>query len=137
MSFPFVQVVPQQEHADCGIAALAMLLNKRYLDVYSAAVTKRFPKPHDSGMYTRQLQQLARRFGVSLVLRRSWDLENDCGLLTVERTEKKPDEFVQHLVLLKFGLIFDTDLTVWEPESYFDMQGFRPVSILVEESDGG
>lgn len=133
MSLPFVELVPQQEKGDCAIAALAMLLGKRYLDVYAAAVTKAFPRPHSSGMYTRQLIQLAQRFDVRLLFTRSWDMENDCGLLTVEKINKQPDEFAQHLVLLKFGLIFDTDLTVWEPEDYFRMQGFRPVSLLVEE----
>lgn len=134
MSLPFVELVPQQERADCGIAALAMLLGKRYLDVYAAAVTKAYPHPHTTGMYTRQLQQVAARFGVTLALRRTWDLENDCGLLTVEKIDRQPDEYAQHLVLLKFGLVFDTDMTVWEPADYFEMQGFRPVSILVEEA---
>lgn len=128
-------MVLQQGKADCGIAALAMFVGKSYADVFAAAVTRRFPKPHVSGMYTRQIIELAWRLGVALVLRRAWDLENDCGLLTVEKLNPTEDDFKQHLVLLKFGLVFDTDGTVWAPEDYFELQGFRPVSILVEEGE--
>lgn len=132
MSLPFVELVLQRSKGDCGVAALAMLLGRTYEDVLSAAVTKRNAKPHVGGMFTRQLQRIARRLDARLLLRRAWDLEVSCGLLTVERTEKLPDEFQQHLVLLKFGLVFDTDGSVWEPETYFAQHGFKPVSLLEE-----
>ncbi len=133
MSLPFVELVIQRGKGDCGIAALAMLLGRPYEDVFAAAITRTCQKPHHSGMLTRQIQAAAARLGIVLILRRSWDLESSAGLLTVEQTEPKPDEFTQHLVLLKFGLIFDTDGTVWEPETFFEQQKFRPVSLLVEE----
>ena len=134
MALPFVTLVIQRQHGDCGLAALAMLLGLSYEDVLAAAVTRRRPKPHVGGMYTREVTFLARRLGTPLAFTRTWDLETDCGLLTVEKTKiTAADTFTQHLVLLKFGLVFDTDGTVWEPETYFAQHDFRPVSLLVEK----
>lgn len=135
MSLPFVELVIQRGRADCGIAALAMLIGRSYEDVFAASVTSKYRTPHLGGMCTSQLQQLARRLGSALTLKRTWDLEASCGLLTVEKLDKQKTDFAQHLVLLKFGLIFDTDGTVWEPELYFSQQKFRPVSLLIEEED--
>jgi hypothetical protein len=132
VSLPFVNLQLQRGRGDCGIAALAMLLGQSYENVFAAAVTRKYRKPHEVGMYSKQIVQAARRLGTRLVLRRTWDLETSCGLLTVERLNKAVDEFSQHLVLLKFGLVFDTDGTVWEPELYFEQHGFRPVSIFME-----
>lgn len=133
MSLPFVNLQIQRGRGDCGIAALAMLLGRSYEDVFAAAVTRKYRNPHESGMYSAQIVKAAKRLGTTLTLRRTWDLESSCGLLTVDKINKQPDDYPQHLVLLKFGLIFDTDGTVWEPELYFEQNGFRPVSIFVEE----
>lgn len=137
MSLPFVELILQRSTADCGITALAMLLGRPYEDVFVAAITKKYRQPHKAGMYARQIQELSRRLGTKLVLKRTWDLENSCGLLTVEKIDKTEQDFAQHLVLLKFGLIFDTDATCWEPDFYFEKQGFKPVSILVEMGEEG
>jgi len=118
-----------------GLEALAMLIGHSYEDIFAKTVSKSCPTPHLSGMKTRDIVRVAKKFQVVLRLLRTWDLENSTGLLTVERLHKEKDEFEQHLVLLKFGLIFDTDGTVWEPETYFSQHEFRPVSILIEEGE--
>lgn len=128
---PFVNVTLQQTHADCGIAAFAMLAGVSYVDALTAAVTPSRLKPHVGGMQTRQVVAMAKRLGHKLVLRRQFDLENDTGLLSVERLEPVPDTWMQHMVLLKWGLIFDTDGTVWETDVYFAQHKFRPLSLLV------
>lgn len=135
MSLPYVALVLQRDKGDCGIAALAMLLGRSYEDVFAASISKKFRTPHTAGMYTRQLKATARKLGSKLLFKRAFDLESSCGLLTVEKIDKQPDEFAQHLVLLKYGLIFDTDGTVHEPDFYFDQQKFRAVSILIEEGE--
>lgn len=131
MSLPFVNLVLQQERGDCGIAAFAMLTGQKYADVLCAAVSTKYPKPHNSGMLSRQLHALARKFGLVLELRRAWNMDEDAGLLSVERTTPKPDKFLQHMVLLKWGLVFDTDGTVWEPDVYLAQHGYRSLSLLV------
>lgn len=128
---PFVNLVLQQCKDDCGIAAFAMLTGQNYTDVLAAAVTTKHPRPHLGGMMTRQLVALARKSGMVLQLRRSWNEDEDTGLLTVERMQPKADEHIQHLVLLKWGLVFDTDGTVWEPATYYAQHGFKPVSLLM------
>jgi len=135
-SLPFVTLVLQRQGSDCGLATLAMLLGLSYEDVLAAAVTRRRAKPHVGGMYTREITALARRLGTPLAFKRTWDLETDCGLLTIEKTKiTSADAFTQHLVLLKFGLVFDTDGTVWEPETYFAQHSFRPISLLVPKEE--
>lgn len=134
MFHPFVETVKQRGKADCCIAALAMLLGRTYEDVLAAAITKKHPQPHATGMYTlRQLQATARRLGIALHLRRTWDFETSTGLMTMEKIDPTTADFAQHVVLLKFGLIFDTDGFVWEPEMFCQILKFRPVSLLVEE----
>jgi hypothetical protein len=130
-SLPFVELLMTRGHADCGIVALAMFLNQSYENVLAAMVTKKHKAPHHGGMYTREIVAAAKRFDVVLALRRSWDEEEDTGLLTVERLIPDPNEFRQHIVLLKFGLIFDNDGKVWEPETYYQQHEFKPVSLLV------
>lgn len=133
-ALPFVELVIQRAAGDCGIAALAMFLNQSYETVFAATITKKCKTPHLTGMYTRQLQRAARRFGTTLVLKRTWDVETVCGLLTLDKVDKQPDDFPQHLVLLKWGLVFDpADGTIWELDDYCEQQKFRPVSILVSD----
>ncbi len=127
---PFVNITLQQSRGDCGIAAFAMLTGQSYGDVLAAAVSAKHPRPHQSGMLTRQLVALGRKFGLVLRLQRSWNEDEDCGLLTVECVPPQPDRFIQHLVLLKWGLIFDTDSTVWLPDVYYAQHGYVPKSLL-------
>ena len=127
-------VVLQQGKADCGIACLAMLLGKTYLEVYAASISKKYRDPQVQGMDVARLKRTARRLGTKLALRRAWDAETDAGLLTVEKLAPKVDDFLQHLVVLKWGLIFDTDGTVWEPDDYYATLKYRPVSLIVEEN---
>lgn len=131
MSFPFVNITLQQGKGDCVIAALAMLLNRPYLDVFAAAVPYRIP--HHTGMMSDAILATAETLGAPLVLRRAWDLDSDCGLLVIEKVKRTRKDFPQHVVLLKWGLLFDSDGTVWEPDDYFRLQGFRPVSMFVEK----
>lgn len=134
-ALPFVELVLQRSTGDCGIAALAMLLGLPYEDVFAALVTPTYPKPHRVGLMTRHVKQAAKRLGVSLALRRVWDLDESTGLLTVERNTPDAEQFKQHLVLLKFGLVFDTDGKAWEPETYFAQHDFKPVSLLTAEEN--
>ncbi len=130
-TLPFVELIMTRGHADCGIVALAMFLQQSYENVLAAMVTKRHRTPHHHGLLTREIVAAAKRFDVTLVLKRAWDTEEDTGLLTVERIKLDPKEFAQHIVLLKFGLIFDNDGKVWEPETYYKQHKFKPVSLLV------
>lgn len=128
---PYVELVIQQGFADCGIASLAMLTGRPYADVLTSAVTTQKAAPHKGGMKTKQIIATAARLGLKMALRRTFDIEQDCGLLSVERITPKVNQWMQHMVLLKWGLVFDTDGKVWEPDVFFVQHGFRPLSLLV------
>jgi hypothetical protein len=128
---PVVQLQVQRAPGDCGICALSMLLGLPYEDVLGAAVkTTGGSRVHHNGMMTRDMRRTAKKLGIHLALRRSVDLEQDEGVLSLQS-----DEHGGHAVLLKAGLIFDGDGTVWEPESYFASTGYRVLSLLVRTED--
>lgn len=108
-----------------------MLLGVPYEDVLGAAVkTTGGSRVHHAGMQTRDMKRTAKKLGVTLTLHRSIDLENDEGVLSVARA--KDDA---HAVLLKAGLIFDGDGTVWLPDVFLAATGYRPLSLLVRTED--
>lgn len=127
---PVVQIQVQRAPGDCAVCALAMLLGRSYEDVLGAAVkSTSSARVHHNGMFTRQMKATAKRLGIVLTLRRGFDLEQDEGVLALARDGE------QHAVLLKAGLIFDGDGTVWEPETFCAHYLYRPVSLLVKDDD--
>lgn len=128
---PFVDMEVTRNVGDCGVVAIAMFLGQKYNEVLCACVTPTHKRPHHAGLLTREIVACCKRFGVALRLLRTWEMEEACGLLTVERIHPEPGGFVQHLVLLKWGLIFDSDGQVWEPDTYFVQHDFKPMTLLV------
>lgn len=127
---PVVQVQVQRAPGDCGIAALSTYLNLQYEDVLGAAVKQtRRARVHHSGMFTREITSTAKRLGVALRLRRSFDLETDEGVLTLEKKGEA------HAVFLKNGLVFDGDGTASEFDFYLSTSGYKPMSLLVKDED--
>ena len=125
---PVVQIQVQRAPGDCAITALSMYLGVPYEDVFGAAVkTTACSRVHHQGMFTREMKATAKRLGVLLRLRRGFDIEADEGVLAVARAGE------QHAVLLKSGLIFDGDRTVWEPPVFLQHYRYRAVSLLVRD----
>lgn len=126
---PVVKIVIQRGKGDCGICALAMFLDKSYEDVFAAAVARtKSRRLHHSGMYWRQIRETAAGFGVALVNLRKFDCEADCGIVAI-RMDKTNDHYFGHVALLKAGLIFDTDGTVWEPDAYWLAHDAEPTAL--------
>ena len=120
---PFLNVIIQRHNNDCSVACLAMLLGLSYEQVMVAF--KHNVVRHGSTI--RQLQGACRTLGRKLVWsRRLGDLETDTGVLCV-RSSKWPHD---HLVVLKEGMIIDTDATVWEQDVFLAAYEAKPVSIL-------
>jgi hypothetical protein len=123
---PVVKLQVQRAPGDCAICALSMLLGVPYEDVLAVAVkTTGGARVHHAGMLTRDIKQTAKKLGFALSLHRAFDLEHDEGVLSMVGSEHC------HAVLLKAGLVFDGDGTVWEPETYLAAMGYRPLSLLV------
>ncbi len=80
-------------------------------------------KIHRKGMYLNQIQETAAALGVTLCRRRKWDLETSEGILSLSGREG-------HVVVLKAGLIFDTNGCIWEPDSFLLNEGYTPTLLL-------
>lgn len=107
---PLVVVVPQRHQADCGAAALSMFLSASYEEVL-LALNK--PSMLRGGVWLTDLIRAARCFDVRLKKKPVWDAEQDDGIAQV-RQRRGP----YHVVLVRAGLIFDTDCSVWEPDDF-------------------
>lgn len=122
-------MVPQRHPADCGPAALAMYLGVSYEDVLLAIgsdVTDLLRR----GMWFTELTRAAAKFGVTLKRKVQWDADVDEGIAQI-RFRSGP----HHVVLLRAGLFFDTDFTVWEPSDLLKEKRGRPGSLLMRVDD--
>jgi ABC-type bacteriocin/lantibiotic exporter with double-glycine peptidase domain len=116
MDTPILQVQLQRTPMDCGVAVLAMLLGKSYEGVLVVAGSVQ-PFVLISGMYQKDMRKVARLFGFSTRVLKcpKIDLEEDTGALAVESPTWNDG---LHMVVLKNGLIFDTDGSVWDQEVF-------------------
>lgn len=119
---PFLQVIPQRHARDCAVACLAMLAGVSYEDALMAAKSNVIR----TGMETRQIRATAKRLGLALQMRRTFDLEADTGLLAVSSPQWPTD----HLVVLKDGLIVDTDATIWDADVFLSAYSAKTLSLL-------
>jgi hypothetical protein len=123
---PVVKLQVQRAPGDCCICALSMLLGLPYEDILAASVsTTKRSRVHHTGMFVSDMKRTAKKLGIVVAMRRAIDLEADEGVLSLA------GPIDQHAVLLKAGLIFDGDGTVWDPEIFLSVTGYRPISLLV------
>lgn len=127
---PIMQMQVQRSPGDCGVCALSMALNLPFEDVLAAAVkATNSGRVHHTGMTTAQIKRTAARLKQPLRLRRHVDLEDDEGVLVMGNDDE------QHAAVLKGGLIFDGDGTVWESAVYLKERKYRVLSLLVREDE--
>jgi hypothetical protein len=112
---PIIQIQLQRELADCAVASLAMLLGESYEDVLRV-VTTIDRSQGKRGLWTRTLQRIAKQLGHTLRIKRTFDLESDYGLLRL------PD----HAVILRNGLVIDTNATLWDADAYLSSRKLKP-----------
>jgi ABC-type bacteriocin/lantibiotic exporter with double-glycine peptidase domain len=118
---PFLNVIPQRAQMDCAVACLAMLTGVTY-----EAALLAFGSECASGVETRAIKAAAKKLGRKLTWSRRFDLENDTGLLAVRSDKWQGD----HVVVLKEGLIVDTDATVWETDVFLAAYDATAMSLL-------
>ena len=98
-----VRMVLQRGVADCGLAALAILLSAHAIE-YDAVAAKAPRGAERDGLLTRELVATARRLGVTLTAARSYDLDVDAGVL---RVRSHVHHRHGHWVTVRYGLVFD------------------------------
>jgi ABC-type bacteriocin/lantibiotic exporter with double-glycine peptidase domain len=128
MQTPFLSVVPQRHTMDCSVAVLAMLLGKSYEETLMAFDYNVMRE----GATIRQVKAAAKYLGVTLNWSRKIpDLETETGILAV-KSPKWPSD---HLVVLKDGLIVDTDATIWDQDVFMAAYEAKPISIMTVEKE--
>jgi ABC-type bacteriocin/lantibiotic exporter with double-glycine peptidase domain len=126
-ALPVLRVVTARDCGDCGVCCLAMILGYSYEDIFAVAVgVTQNVEVHTAGMWIRQIVKIAEILGVTLHRRRKWDLETSCGILSLHNTKRN----LGHVVVLKNGMIFDVDGTVWEASVYLENSAYAVKSLL-------
>jgi hypothetical protein len=108
-----------------------MYLGRTYEDVLDAAA-RLGPRFHRKGMYTPQILRTAAALGVPLRRKRVFDTEVDQGIVVVVYDVAQEAD---HVVVLREGLLFDTDLSVWDPSTYKATKKARLTELLWRELD--
>lgn len=116
-------MVAQRHAADCTVACLAMFLKVSYEDAL-IALGGEAPSVLRAGAMWSQMRRAAESLGVRLVLKRRWNLQDE-GIL---RVKYKKDE---HVVVLRKGLIFDTDYRVWTFSDFYAAPPKAPFGALL------
>jgi hypothetical protein len=123
---PVVQMVEQRHDTDCGVAVLAMMLTVSYEEALMAIGPEK-PTVLIKGVWMPELTRAAQALGTTLRHRDSWDYANDDGIVRVS------NKTWAHVVLLRGGLFWNTDRTVWRPDDYLKAKRVKARSILVRE----
>lgn len=127
-----VVVIRQRKSWDCGIAALAMLLDVPYGDV-SAVVRRIVEQPKRKGLLLYHLEAVSRELGYPLrrIYRKQDYLENATGILGLNGGQMDKHG---HWVVIKGGSIVDPDGgEVWNGLDYLKRFKARPATLLVRE----
>jgi ABC-type bacteriocin/lantibiotic exporter with double-glycine peptidase domain len=132
MDAPILRIITQRHPMDCVVACLAMLLGVSYENAL-VAVAQDEPNVCVKGIGVRQMERAAKRLGYRLKARRHFDLESDTGILNVKMTTMPHD----HLVILKSGLVFETDATVWDADVFAATHRAQLNVLYVAESADG
>jgi hypothetical protein len=122
---PLVSMVPQRHRADCAAAVTSMFLGISYEEAL-LALHGESPELIRKGVWFTELQRAAKNMGIPLKLKRTWDANIDDGIAHV-----KFKWGGNHVVLLRAGLFFDTDFTVWYPADYCKARKAKTGSLLV------
>jgi predicted double-glycine peptidase len=123
---PMIAMVRQRHDNDCGVACLAMYLGISYEDAL-IAFGGEAPEVLRSGVFWSQLKRAAANHGIKMVLRRKWE-PTDEGILQVRYRKD------HHVVVLRHGLIFDTDYRVWPVRDFYATPPKAPFGpLLVRE----
>ena len=120
-------VIAQRHKMDCGIAALAMLLDVSYERVAILAYALAAKDVPTAGLTMREVQAIAWQCGSSLDRHRTYELGTARGILSVRR---EPTWW--HLVMLQRGVIVDpTGGRVFDATDYLQSQQARACTLLV------
>jgi ABC-type bacteriocin/lantibiotic exporter with double-glycine peptidase domain len=129
MDAPILRVVVQRHTMDCGVACLAMICGVSYENAL-VAIAQDQPNVCSVGIWFTELRRAAKRLGFKLKAKRRVDLAEDTGILNLSSSKWRSD----HVVVLREGLIVETDGTLWEPDVFLRHHEAKVGTILVAEA---
>lgn len=130
-----MKLVLTRAMADCGIAAMATLLEQTYEDVYVVAAKIDKRRRGRSGIFVPGLIRVARSFGMHLALKRTpVNLDDDGGLLIVQwKRGSGHMAGTRHAVVLGNGVIVDPcDGLILPADEYLARERATVKALLVE-----
>lgn len=127
MGAPIMRIEPRRQSNDCAIWALATYLGKTYDEVCQVAAKADRSKAKN-GLHTATIIRVAKRLGHRLIkLPPTKITEDSYGVITVTHPENN------HAAVLRNGLVFDVDMTVWDLPAWLEGIGYQPEHLLTEE----
>jgi hypothetical protein len=107
-----------------------MLTGESYEEVL-VATAQVAPTVLQAGLTWVQMKKIAKLLGFRATVKRkrAIDIEGDTGILCVNSPKWKAD----HVVVLREGLIIDTDGSLWEPSTFLSANSSKVQSLLVLE----
>lgn len=113
------QHIRGREDGDCAIAAVATYLNQTYEDVLRVVSEVDKKNKGKKGLFPAQLKKVCAGFGVNLKKRTGVNLQEDYGLLWMPG----------HIAVIRNGLLFDADGSIWDVEDYLNYHEVEGVSL--------
>lgn len=101
-------VIRPEEGADCAIICLAFYLGEPYDDVLRVVSVVDTKHKGKRGLTTRQIKKVAEAMGHPLRTKRHINFDDDYGIIM----------FQDHVVVLRNGLIFETNGMVYDYQDY-------------------
>jgi len=119
--------IKMHHKGDCAVCCLAMTLNVPYWQVVKTAEAL-VPDVRTTGLWDRQIDRVARLLGFKVKRTRTYNIEEDTGILTIDYGKGKSS----HAVSLFHGTIIDPEFCLlWEPDVYLAIDRAKPRSLLV------
>jgi hypothetical protein len=109
MPSPLLTMIAQRHEGDCMAAALSMLIAVSYEEALLALDD---PAVLSCGAWLTQVVVAADKFGVVLKQRNRWNPATHEGIARVHT------KLHAHAVVIRAGLVFNTDHNVWRPDDY-------------------
>lgn len=122
-----MRVESRRQSNDCATWALATYLGVAYEDVW-AQVLKLDRSKGRNGLHTKTILRIAEALGRPLSKVGPGAINEDSyGVITVTHPQNC------HAAVVRNGLVFDTDATVWDLPSWLEAVGYSIQYLLTEE----
>jgi hypothetical protein len=117
--------------ADCACSALGYLTSETYEDAYVAIASVDPTRRGKCGLYNREVVSAAQVMGVTLVVTRTYDLDEDDGILRIKWNGRKGKRLPGgHFVAVRKGQMVEGRRLAWR--EYLRVNQGRACTLLRE-----